>query len=503
MSGPVSELLLQQFCDFMVRRTGLRFPRERWPDMLRGLRRAAQETGLPGAEACMRRLLAGPADSVDRRQMAIVASNLTVGETYFYREPAVFAALESGVLPPLIARRREQGRYQLRIWCAGCCTGEEPYSAAILLERLIPDIERWDITLLATDINPDFLARAVTGEYREWSFRGTPAWLRREYFARSATETHVPTHILAPRIRRMVTFASLNLVQDVYPAFHNHTDAMDIVLCRNVLMYFDADALRAVLGKLQRTLIDGGWLIVGQSETGVVNAVNEANAANAAALPGFVPVELANTVLFRKADQRISPVTVAYPDAAVTPVAGTSVAGAGEAAADPGDAAGGTSDRSRQRALECYAQGHYAGAVALLAESDARDVPGLALAARACANLGRFDDAERWCAAALEADRLDRGLRYLQASVFVEQGRDEAAEAALRQALYLDQDFVLAHFALGNLHRRSGRWAASARHFTNARELLAGYAPDEPLPDADGLTAGGLSDIIDRLERVP
>lgn len=494
MSGPVSELLLQQFGDFLVRRTGLHFPRERWPDMLRGLRRAAQETGQPGAEACMRRLLAEPADPVDRRQMEIVASYLTVGETYFYREPAVFAALEGEVLPALIARRREQGRYQLRIWCAGCCTGEEPYSVAILLERLIPDIERWDITLLATDINPGFLVRAVAGEYREWSFRGAPAWLRRDYFARPAAATHipthVPTHILVPRIRRMVTFASLNLVEDVYPASHNRTAAIDIVLCRNVLMYFDADAMRAVLGKLQRVLIDGGWLIVGQSETGVVNAVNEA------ARPGFVPVELANAVLFRKAGEGIPPVTVAYPEAAVTPVADT-------LAAEAIEAAGGTSDSSRQRALERYAQGDYAGAVALLAESDVCDVSDLALAARACANLGRFDDAGRWCAAAVEADRLDRGLRYLQASVFVEQGRDEAAEAALRQALYLDQDFVLAHFALGNLHRRSGRWAASARHFANARELLAGYAPDEPLPDADGLTASGLSDIIDSLERMP
>lgn len=510
----VSGLLLQQFCDFLARRTGLYFPRERWPDMLRGLQRAAQEIALPGPEAYMRRLLAAP--PVDRRQMEILASHLTVGETYFYREPAAFAVLETEILPALIASRREQGRRQLRIWSAGCCTGEEPYSVAILLRRLIPDIDQWDITLLATDINPGFLARAGAGEYREWSFRGAPAWLRGEYFTPSATVTSVTsatsaTYILAPRIRRLVSFASLNLVEDVYPAFHNNTHAMDIVLCRNVLMYFEADAMRAVLGKFHRALSGGGWLVVGQSEAGVVSAANEENATNPVALPDFFPVDLANTVFFRKAHVAgFLPTAAVLPEAAVHPAVHP-MAGA---FAESGQAGDEMIADSRRRALERYEQGDYAGAVALLTASeghegpaayeayDVRDLPSLTLAARACANLGRFDEAGRWCAAAVEADRFDSGLRYLQASLLIEQGHDEAAEAALRQALYLDQDFVLAHFSLGNLYRRSGRSAASARYFANARELLAGYAPDDPLPDADGLTAGGLREIIDGLERV-
>ena len=97
----------------------------------------------------------------------------------------------------------------------------------------------------------------------------------------------------------------------------------------------------------------------------------------------------------------------------------------------------------------------------------------------------------------MAADKFNPGLRYLLASILAEQGRGEAAAAALRQALYLDQDFVLAHFALGNLYRRLGQRAAAARHFANARELLARLPPGSSLPDAEGLTAGRLLDIID------
>ena len=97
----------------------------------------------------------------------------------------------------------------------------------------------------------------------------------------------------------------------------------------------------------------------------------------------------------------------------------------------------------------------------------------------------------------MAADKLNPGLRYLLASVLAEQGQGAAAAAALKQALYLDQDFALAHFALGNLCRRLGQGATAARHFANARELLAAHPPDAPLPDAEGLTAGRLLDIID------
>ncbi|MDP3511212.1 MAG: protein-glutamate O-methyltransferase CheR [Sulfuritalea sp.] len=506
MATAISDLLLRQFSGFLSSRIGLHFPRERWPDMLRGLERAAPELGLAGAGACMQWLLASPQN---RRQAEILASHLTVGETYFYREPAFFAALEDEVLPALIAARRAAGRLQLRIWSAGCCTGEEPYSVAVLLSRLLPDLEQWNITLLATDINPHFLAKAIRGEYREWSFRGAPAWFREGYF----TPFGAGTYVLAPQVRRLASFDYLNLVDDVYPALVNNTNAMDIVLCRNVLMYFEADSMRAVLDKFRRALTDDGWLVVSSTE------------ANTTMFSGFVPVSFRGAFLYRKGEipaalrptmpamQMMLAEAYAVPawaELAVPPAPTLADRGTEQAAvlatttplplartqpaAPPAAVAGAAAYR---QALACYAQGDYAMAADVLAAAAPDDVPALVLAARACANQGKLDEACRWCEAAVAADKLNPGLRYLLASVLAEQGQGAAAAASLKQALYLNQDFALAHFALGNLCRRLGQGATAARHFANARELLAAHPPDAPLPDAEGLTAGRLLDIID------
>ena len=134
---------------------GLHYPPERWPDLDRGLRGAAAELGFDCVEKCARALLLA---KLERAQIDALAAHLTIGETYFFREPAAFASLTSEVFPALAHARRGRAK-RLRIWSAGCCTGEEPYSIAIALRRAIPDVDDWQITILATDINPRFPRR--------------------------------------------------------------------------------------------------------------------------------------------------------------------------------------------------------------------------------------------------------------------------------------------------------------------------------------------------------
>lgn len=118
-------------------------------------------------ESCLQKLASS---LLTRNQVKILAGHLTVRETYFFRDKIHFEALRGYLLPGLIDARRKSNRC-LRIWSAGCATGEEPYSIAILLSKMIPDIEDWDITILATDINPIFLQKASEGLYSEWSLR--------------------------------------------------------------------------------------------------------------------------------------------------------------------------------------------------------------------------------------------------------------------------------------------------------------------------------------------
>ena len=152
-------------------------------------------------------------------------SELTVRESYFFRESG---ELERA-LSALIAERRDTRR--LALWSAGCASGEEPYTLAMLLAALLP--EPWDITIHATDIDTDALEAARRGIYSDWGLRETPAWARRMYF-RPAGQRRFE---LSRQIREAVTFAPLNLATDGYPG------SLDLIVCRNVLMYF-TDAAR-------------------------------------------------------------------------------------------------------------------------------------------------------------------------------------------------------------------------------------------------------------------
>ncbi|MHB0970456.1 MAG: CheR family methyltransferase [Thermoanaerobaculia bacterium] len=264
----------------MAASLGLHFPEERWADLERGVVSAAHELGHPDAETCARWLLS---TTLTRSHTEVLASHLTIGETYFFREKETLEVFEQQIVPELL-RSRHDGERRLRIWSAGCCTGEEPYSIAMLLDGLIPDASAWNVTILATDINPQFLRKAAGGVYGEWSFRGTPAWMRERYFKQRKDGRFE----LDAKIRSRVRFFHLNLAGDVYPSLLNNTNAMDVIFCRNVLMYFTAERAKEVSGNLYRSLVEGGWLAVSPTETSNI------------LFSSFSAVQFPGVVLYRK-----------------------------------------------------------------------------------------------------------------------------------------------------------------------------------------------------------
>ncbi|MGB9092804.1 MAG: protein-glutamate O-methyltransferase CheR [Gallionella sp.] len=281
MLPTLSSSLLSRLSELVAEQTGLNFPQERWSDLERGIAAAARDLNCQDSESCARWLLSAP---LTRHTNEVLASHLSIGETYFFREKQNLGILEEHILPPLLQVRRQNEQRRLRIWSAGCCTGEEAYTIAILLDRLIPDLKEWNITILATDFNPKFLRKAAQGVYGEWSFRDAPGWLRERYFTEGADGR---LEIL-PRIRKMVTFSYLNFADDVYPSLSNNTGAMDVIFCRNVLMYFTEQRAKQVADNFHRALVDGGWIIVSPSE------------ASNMLLSSFAPVEFRDAVLYRK-----------------------------------------------------------------------------------------------------------------------------------------------------------------------------------------------------------
>lgn len=411
---------------------GLHFPRERHQELRRATAHAARELGLQETGWPLSPM---PTPT----QWHVLASHLTVGETYFFRDTESMCALSGTVLPELIASARRRAHPRLRIWSAGCCTGEEAYSIAMLLDQALPDLAEWDVSITATDINPNFLRKAEAGTYGEWSFRGVPPGVKERYF----TRVDDGRWAISPHICSMVRFRHLNLAEDSYPSPWTDTHAIDLLLCRNVLMYFSAQRIREVVGKLHSALAEGGWLAVAPSE------------ASQAVFADFATVNLPGAIFYRKQGDLPMRGRAAPP----APVA--------HAVALPSPSP--------------------APAPAIIHSGP---VPVLA---RARANEGRHGEALALCDEWIVADRLNAGAHYLRANILAEQGDAVQARSCLLRAIYLQPDFVLAHFALGNLARAASRHAEAARHFTNTRELLARYRAGDVLPESDGLTAAGLA----------
>ncbi|MHB8724037.1 MAG: CheR family methyltransferase [Casimicrobiaceae bacterium] len=497
----VTQTHWSQLSELIAEKMGLHFPHERLVDLQRGMAAAARELGFADVTACVRRLLSAPPSKV---QLQVLAHHLTVGETYFFRDKKVFDVLGDSILPELICSRRNAER-RLRIWSAACSTGEEAYSLAIALRQVLPDWRDWGITILATDINGRFLHRAATGIYGEWSFRDAPSGLRERYFERMENGDYA----ILPEIRKLVTFAHLNLVEDIYPSMMTATNAMDIIFCRNVLMYFAAPEQRKAVAKLHRAMVEGGWLVVSPSE------------ASHSLFPQFVTVNFPGAILFQKSDAkaRISSARARPSDRAELVAAAPEISspwvsqtpsvhpiGPPPALLPQAPTAMDAPTTPGAAAETLYQQGRYAEAAdALLAVFAARvpDAPAICLLARALANQGKLADALTWCDRWIAADKLNPAGHYLRAIILLEQGDKAHARTSLQRAVYLSPEFVLAHFALGNLARSAGRNREADKHFANALHLLGGYQPDDALPESDGLTAGRLTETITAIAHTP
>jgi len=428
-------------------RLGLSFPQARRADLERGLARALRGAHVHALDPYLARLAVAPDDDPEWRRLA---AHLTVGETYFFRDAAAFQALERDVLLELIADRRARGLRRLRLWSAACATGEEAYTLAMLLDRSLPDLSDWTLTILATDVSPRRLEAARRGRYREWSLRETPEWVRQRYF----TPVGDGEFELDARIRSMVTFAPLNLAADDYPSVLTNTTAMDVVLCRNAIMYFTAEAQRATAARLARALAPGGWLALGAAE------------ASSELLAPLVPAGLPDVVFYRRPAFRAAAVSAPAPGPSVAPPSPSAPAVPRPAALPPVPA-------PAKRPGSEAAMAHLARA-------------------RALADQGSLDEARRQCESALARNRLDLEAHLLLAAIQQERGEIHAALDALRRAVYLAPDSAPAHFLTGTLLMRRGERRRGRRALETALGLLEGVPRDEVLPGGDGLTAGRL-----------
>ncbi len=252
MTQLASPQQLERFRRIVARRLGLHFDEGKLAFLGDILRRHVETTG-ETPHSYLSKLDVGAGDE----ELSALASELTVGETYFFRNIDQFHALSQVVLPQRIRSRSADRR--LRLVSAGCASGEEPFSLAISVGEAVPD-PSWKISIRAVDVNRASLAKAARGRFTDWSLRETPAEIQRRYFRREGGEV-----VFNEATRAAVTFEMRNLVVDdpeLWPPA-----ACDVVFCRNVLMYFTAEQAQGVVTRITRALAPGGYLFLGHAET--------------------------------------------------------------------------------------------------------------------------------------------------------------------------------------------------------------------------------------------
>jgi len=192
---------------------------------------------------------------------------LTTGESYFFRDRGQFNLLKTKIIPQIIETKNQQlgnkgnNKKYLRIWSAGCSSGEEPYSLAILANELITDLDNWKILVLGTDINYKAIEKAKKGIYNPWSFRMIDPYWQMQYFQQQQNEWEIDE-----RIRCLVKFQYGNLQSDTFPDYCSEFHDIDLILCRNVFVYFEPKAISQVIKKFYHTLVPGGYLMTAHTE---------------------------------------------------------------------------------------------------------------------------------------------------------------------------------------------------------------------------------------------
>ncbi len=198
-------------------------------------------------------------DPMGPKELEDMVELLTTNETYFFRESYQLEALTEQILPEVIKQKRLRGDLRIKFWSAGCSSGEEPYTLAMMMLEY-PGLAGWEIEIVGTDINQKVLAKARAGIYTEHSLRGVPPGRMDGYLERYADGRFR----ISDKVRKNVTFGAVNLLDRAKLSFLRD---VDIILCRNVLIYFDPASKRNVVDLFHDKLNPGGFLLLGHSES--------------------------------------------------------------------------------------------------------------------------------------------------------------------------------------------------------------------------------------------
>lgn len=483
----------QLFYDYLITHTGLHFERRNLKILERGVTARMDALRVGSYREYFDYLTR---HHHDRQEMQKLLTFLTVGETYFFRYRAHFDALRKFIASELADKKGKR----IRLWSAGCSTGEEPYSMAMTVMEAFPDWRKRDIRIIATDINNKALKKAREGVYGPWAMRVIDKRYLDRYFDKVGK-----SYIIREDVKSLVDFSHLNLHTDRFPTPDGEFRDLDVIFCRNVMIYFSLSTTRQIVEKIAASLVPGGLLFLGHSETLFqISSRFERHSHGGSfyyrekkgrsAPPPRAPVSPAPA----PAPAREKKPVKTLPAAAAPPKA--------EKPALPPPAPEQDMEGLYQEAQALFEAEKFQEASALLEEVVERNrehTGALVLQAFVMANYGRFQEALDLCRMALTIDDLLPEAYFLEGLVLDMTDRLGEAAEEYRKAILLRMEFVMSHYYLGRLYFRLGRETDGMRELRNTLKILEKERKESVIPFSGGLSREVLlHQVRDELARV-
>lgn len=472
---------------------GLSFQPNQLPDLERRVKAAAKELDFDISISSINDWLSN--STLTDIELKTLSAHLTIGETYFYREKAGLDLFKNKIIPTLIKLRQNNDK-QIRIWSAGCSSGEEPYTLAMILKEHFPELSDWNIMILATDISPVAIQKALVGEYTEWSFRDSDTTIKNKYFINSGRNWKI-----IPEIKEMVTFSYLNLAEKSYPSGRTNTETMDVIFCRNVMMYFTPEVIHEVSDRFYQSITKDGWLITSQVEL------------NSEYFSNFERVLINKGIFYQKSDKSSEPIRPwAIPSFKILPVIKVNQIDKKalpisrhkiiEKIPHPVTKPQAKSQSNETDYYTLYQKGQYEQCIKdclRIIENGELNDKVFSILVKSYANSGHQTDGQEVIEKVISSNSSTPEMYYLYASFLKEQNNTGHSEIALKKAIYLDHKHLLSHLMLGELLTKKDKKHLAIKHYEIANGLLDEYNDNEIVPESGGLTAGRIKVLTESI----
>lgn len=510
----LSPELRQDFVTLIAKQTGIEIREQNYISLGENIRSRVKTLNVNTPEAYYN-LLSTPNSESEQEWQKFVCL-MTNKESYFFRDKGQFILLRNHIFPEII--KNKQNVKNIRILSAGCSTGQEPYSLAILLRQMIPDVGGWTLNILGVDINQDAINQAQKGVYNAWSFRQVDDEIKEKYFKFVGSD-----YQLNQTVKGMVKFQRVNLAKDIFPNPNSDLRDMDLIICRNVFIYFTPSAINGVIEKFYYTLQDRGYLLTGHAEL------------NASQISGFQVHLFPESVIYQKQDKFVRQPTVSHTAAAeaepeksvferlelqlnktvikpgITPLSTqpktfeklfTEFKSKPEPVSLPKeevktDTSQGDLLKEAEELIQAKSYFMAGKKIDLVINSSPRNHRAYYLLAQINANLGKYDEAVKSCKKAIEIDSFSVAPLHLLVQISEEKGDLEEAKQLLKKIIYLEPCSVAAYLNLASLYQQEGDYKRADKMQQSALKILKGLPADTKVPELGNVT---VKDLLMQLE---